>query len=143
KYCIRKTKRGGRSAPSPLPWSRIAAASYEHPLVLPQVAHLRQVPLRTRVKLPHSPQASPSYPFRRASRMRSRRASVAWASAVPATAVPAAAKAAADAPLPASSVTAEAEAETEAAAVAVAAALPSAVFVVPVRSPSWTSTPPR
>jgi hypothetical protein len=25
-----------------------------HPLVEPQVSHLRQVPLRTRVKLPHS-----------------------------------------------------------------------------------------
>ena len=34
-----------------------------------------QVPLRTRVKLPHSPQASPSKPFMRASRMRSMRRS--------------------------------------------------------------------
>lgn len=33
---------------------------YEHPVVLPQVLHLRQVPLRTRVKLPHSEQLSPS-----------------------------------------------------------------------------------
>ena len=31
-----------------------------HPVVPPQVSHFRQVPLRTRVKLPHSPQASPS-----------------------------------------------------------------------------------
>jgi hypothetical protein len=31
-----------------------------HPVVLPQVSHFMQVPLRTRVKLPHSPQASPS-----------------------------------------------------------------------------------
>jgi len=31
-----------------------------HPLVPPQVSHLRQVPLRTRVKLPHSVQLSPS-----------------------------------------------------------------------------------
>jgi len=31
-----------------------------HPLVPPQESHLRQVPLRTRVKLPHSPQGSPS-----------------------------------------------------------------------------------
>jgi hypothetical protein len=31
-----------------------------HPVVLPQVSHLRQVPLRSSVKLPHSPQASPS-----------------------------------------------------------------------------------
>ena len=30
------------------------------PLVPPQVSHLRQVPLRTRVKLPHSRQLSPS-----------------------------------------------------------------------------------
>jgi hypothetical protein len=35
-------------------------AAYEHPLVEPQVSHLRQVPLRTKVKLPHSPQLSPS-----------------------------------------------------------------------------------
>src|ERR1044072_3029956 len=33
---------------------------YEHPVVLPHVSHFMQVPLRTRVKLPHSPQASPS-----------------------------------------------------------------------------------
>jgi hypothetical protein len=33
---------------------------YEHPVVLPQVSHLRQVPFLTKVKLPHSPQASPS-----------------------------------------------------------------------------------
>jgi hypothetical protein len=31
-----------------------------HPVVLPHVSHFMQVPLRTRVKLPHSPQASPS-----------------------------------------------------------------------------------
>jgi len=31
-----------------------------HPVVLPQVLHFMQVPFRTRVKLPHSPQASPS-----------------------------------------------------------------------------------
>ena len=31
-----------------------------HPLVLPQVLHFMQVPLRTRVKLPQLPQASPS-----------------------------------------------------------------------------------
>ena len=31
-----------------------------HPVVLPQVSHLRQVPFLTSVKLPHSPQASPS-----------------------------------------------------------------------------------
>ena len=33
---------------------------YEHPLVEPQVVHFMHVPFRTRVKLPHSPQASPS-----------------------------------------------------------------------------------
>ena len=32
----------------------------EHPLVEPQVVHFMHVPLRTKVKLPHSPQASPS-----------------------------------------------------------------------------------
>ena len=35
-------------------------ADHEHPLVDPQVSHFRQVPLRTSVKLPHSPQESPS-----------------------------------------------------------------------------------
>ena len=30
------------------------------PLVPPQVLHFRQVPFRTRVKLPHSPHGSPS-----------------------------------------------------------------------------------
>jgi hypothetical protein len=34
--------------------------AYEHPLVLPHVSHFRQVPFRTIVKFPHSPQASPS-----------------------------------------------------------------------------------
>jgi hypothetical protein len=33
---------------------------HEHPEVAPQVSHLRQVPLRIRVKLPHSAQLSPS-----------------------------------------------------------------------------------
>jgi predicted RNase H-like HicB family nuclease len=33
---------------------------HEQPLVAPQVSHLRQVPLRTSVKLPHSAQLSPS-----------------------------------------------------------------------------------
>src|SRR5262245_55743480 len=31
-----------------------------HPVVLPQVSHFKHVPLRTRVKFPHSPHASPS-----------------------------------------------------------------------------------
>jgi hypothetical protein len=34
--------------------------AYEQPEVEPQVAHFMQVPLRTSVKFPHSPQASPS-----------------------------------------------------------------------------------
>ncbi len=34
--------------------------AYEHPVVPPQVSHFMQVPLRSKVKLPHSPQASPS-----------------------------------------------------------------------------------
>ncbi|MFN3462406.1 MAG: hypothetical protein ACK4ZN_15475, partial [Oceanibaculum sp.] len=33
---------------------------YEHPVVLPQVSHFRQVPLRTMVKFEHSGQASPT-----------------------------------------------------------------------------------
>jgi hypothetical protein len=35
----------------------------EHPEVVPQVSHLRQVPLRTIVNKPHSRQGSPSYPL--------------------------------------------------------------------------------
>lgn len=34
--------------------------SYEQPVVDPHVSHFMQVPLRTSVKLPHSPQGSPS-----------------------------------------------------------------------------------
>src|SRR5436305_7693409 len=41
--------------------------AYEQPVVDPHVSHFMQVPLRTSVKLPHSPQASPSYPLARAS----------------------------------------------------------------------------
>jgi hypothetical protein len=33
---------------------------HEHPVVLPHVLHFRHVPFRTKVKFPHSPQASPS-----------------------------------------------------------------------------------
>jgi hypothetical protein len=40
------------------------------PLVEPQLLHFRQVPLRTRVKFPQEPQASPSKPLRRASAAR-------------------------------------------------------------------------
>ena len=38
----------------------VSTHPYEHPVVPPQVLHLRQVPFRTKVKLPHSGQASPS-----------------------------------------------------------------------------------
>jgi hypothetical protein len=37
-----------------------ARASYEQPVVAPQVSHFRQVPLRTRVKLAQLGQGSPS-----------------------------------------------------------------------------------
>jgi len=36
------------------------ANPHEHPVVLPHVSHFMQVPLRTSVKLPHSPHISPS-----------------------------------------------------------------------------------
>lgn len=39
---------------------RFGIGDQEQPVVLPQVSHFRQVPLRTRVKLPHSGQLSPS-----------------------------------------------------------------------------------
>jgi hypothetical protein len=34
-----------------------------HPVVPPHVLHFKHVPFRTSVKFPHSPQASPSYPW--------------------------------------------------------------------------------
>src|SRR5271169_377929 len=37
-----------------------ARCSHEHPVVDPHVSHFMHVPLRTRVKLPHSPHISPS-----------------------------------------------------------------------------------
>jgi len=40
--------------------SNICAVDQLHPDVEPQVSHFMHVPLRTRVKLPHSPQGSPS-----------------------------------------------------------------------------------
>ena len=40
--------------------SRDYLVTYEHPLVEPQLSHLRHVPLLTMVKLPHSEQLSPS-----------------------------------------------------------------------------------
>ena len=42
--------------PESLFWS----LAHEQPLVLPQVMHFMQVPLRTSVKLPQEPQGSPS-----------------------------------------------------------------------------------
>jgi hypothetical protein len=39
---------------------RNSVISYEQPVVVPQVMHLRQVPLRTMVNWPHSPHGSPS-----------------------------------------------------------------------------------
>src|SRR5258708_25819982 len=72
-------KKGGAACTAPLisasgalPTGRIgsvAVCAQLQPLVPPQVSHLRQVPLRNRVKLPHSPQLSPSYPFMRAVRI--------------------------------------------------------------------------
>ena len=44
-----------------------------HPVVAPQVSHLRQVPLRTMVKLPHSGQASPTRSFAATLGVRSQR----------------------------------------------------------------------
>ena len=53
--------RGGAGQALPgVPPGMIAPAPQLHPLVPPQVLHFMQVPLRTSVKLPHSPQASPS-----------------------------------------------------------------------------------
>src|SRR5471032_3243728 len=46
---------------------------YEQPEVEPQVLHFMQVPLRTKVKLPHAPQLSPSKPFSLASAARAAR----------------------------------------------------------------------
>jgi hypothetical protein len=37
-----------------------SASSHEQPVVVPQVMHLRQVPLRTIVNWPQSPHGSPS-----------------------------------------------------------------------------------
>lgn len=72
-------QKGGSGFPLP-PFHRPASLPGERsvedqlqPVVDPQLSHFRQVPLRTRVMLPHSPQGSPSYPRARASRMRSKR----------------------------------------------------------------------
>src|SRR6202050_4351083 len=94
----RAKKEGARLAPRPPNSALSHGAGREavaglprcdqlQPLVPPQVSHLRQVPFRTRVKLPHSPQLSPSYPFIRAALICSIRLSggvrdvVAWSSA--------------------------------------------------------------
>src|SRR5262249_60679782 len=58
------------------------------PLVEPQVVHFMHVPLRTRVKLPHSVHASPSKPLSRASRTRSSLSGTAWAVAALRTTAP-------------------------------------------------------
>ena len=42
------------------PFFTRAADGHEHPVVLPHVSHFMQVPFLTKVKFPHSPQASPS-----------------------------------------------------------------------------------
>ena len=55
-------------------------------MVPPQVVHLRHVPLRTMVKLPHSGQASPSNPRSFASRAKPRAEEDASPSATPTTA---------------------------------------------------------
>ena len=52
-----------QNARANLYWPRdrwLPGSRQEQPLVDPQVVHFMHVPLRTRVKLPHSPQASPS-----------------------------------------------------------------------------------
>ncbi len=58
----RPSRRAGpsRLRAGPAAGARAGRDGQLQPVVAPQVAHLRQVPLRTRVKLPHSSQASPS-----------------------------------------------------------------------------------
>src|SRR5471032_2287473 len=56
------------------------------PVVPPQVVHLRHVPLRTMVKLPHSGQASPSKPLSFAVRAKPRAEEDASPCATPTTA---------------------------------------------------------
>jgi len=53
-------KRKGRNVSGLFLIPSIVCFAQEQPLVEPQVSHLRQVPLRTIVKLPHSEQLSPS-----------------------------------------------------------------------------------
>jgi len=56
--CVPKRDARDKPAHDDVGW--LSDSDYEHPVVDPQVSHFMQVPLRTRVKLPHSPQASPS-----------------------------------------------------------------------------------
>ncbi len=59
--CGLNNVKGERTRPGTLPpATRRGPETHEHPLVAPQVLHFMQVPLRTSVKFPHSPQASPS-----------------------------------------------------------------------------------
>lgn len=52
-----ETKRAGLLT---RPLAALTICRQLHPLVAPQEMHFRQVPLRTIVNCPHSPQASPS-----------------------------------------------------------------------------------
>ena len=51
---------GGTGGGNYRPLPSFIGTSYEHPVVLPQVSHFMQVPLRTSVKLAHSLHISPS-----------------------------------------------------------------------------------
>ena len=55
-----RSRKAGARRPRLVHRPVIPAEAYEQPEVAPQVSHFMQVPLRTMVKLPHSPQASPS-----------------------------------------------------------------------------------
>ena len=51
---------GPRQSPRVSQGGSLYSFAHEHPLVAPQVLHFMHVPLRTRVKFPHSPHGSPS-----------------------------------------------------------------------------------
>ena len=60
-WAPKKRKGREREPPTPSHPSRgVLFCGQLHPLVEPQVLHFMQVPLRTRVKFPQEPQASPS-----------------------------------------------------------------------------------
>ncbi len=59
-FILRPVAPIGTQRPVTRPQRTIVAGAQLQPLVSPQVTHLRQVPLRTKVKLPHAPHASPS-----------------------------------------------------------------------------------